>query len=314
MEWKELLIENYGSALRLLERTLQGLNQEDLNWQPRPDCNIIGWTTWHLSRSLDLIMSSIMSEEELWIKDKWYLDVEGGGLPPTAVGEWYANFGFAGVVVGMFVVGMALGVVTGVMHVAIDPIALLSIPTAILLFVLGFAAFDQLLRVVLWNSPRFSGKMEATFYSTAFGLGYASMLVALWFYRSFTHPSIEINAWVVGAYIAASFAFAIVHGSTGMLVGFGAAIGEVWRFGLLGVGMEAVLNFLWYLALVSSIYTPSGVAPVWEMTVIAMTAAALYGFAVLRWTMKRVVPELLPKETMRLRRRIIRKMGREPAK
>lgn len=59
-----------------------------------------------------LIPKSIIKGDyliSLWIKDKWYLDVEGGGLPPTAVGEWYANFGFAGVVVGMFVVGMALG-------------------------------------------------------------------------------------------------------------------------------------------------------------------------------------------------------------
>lgn len=72
MEWKELLIESYGSALRVLERALQGLTQEDLNWQPRPDCNSIGWTTWHLTRTLDLIMSSIMGEEELWIKDRWH--------------------------------------------------------------------------------------------------------------------------------------------------------------------------------------------------------------------------------------------------
>jgi hypothetical protein len=213
-----------------------------------------------------------------------------------------------------FVVGMAIGVGVGVMHVAIDPFALLSIPLAILLFVIGFAIFDQFLRVVLWNSPRFSGKMETTFYSTAFGLGYASMLVALWFYRSFTHPDIEINSWVVAAYLAASFAFAVIHGSTGMLVGFGAAIGEVWRFGLLGVGMQSVLNFMWYLALISSIYTPEGVIPVWEMTVIAMAIAAVYGFFVLRWTMNKVVPELLPKETMRARRRIIRKMSRDGAK
>jgi hypothetical protein len=213
-----------------------------------------------------------------------------------------------------FVVGMAIGVVAGVMHVAIVPFDLLSVPSAILIFVIGFAVFDQFLRVVLWNSPRFSGKMETTFYATAFGLGYAAMLVALWFYRSFTHPTIEINAWVVAAYLAASFAFAVVHGSTGMLVGFGAAIGEVWRFGLLGVGMEAVLNFLWYLALISSIYTPSGVASVWEMTVVAMAIAAGYGLLILRWTMKRVVPELLPKETMRLRRRLIRKMSRDSTK
>jgi hypothetical protein len=213
-----------------------------------------------------------------------------------------------------FVVGMAIGVVAGVMHVAIDPFAMLSPLVAIPIFVIGFAVFDQFLRVVLWNSPRFSGKMETTFYSTAFGLGYASMLVALWFYRSFTHPSIEINAWVVAAYLAASFAFAVVHGSTGMLVGFGASIGEVWRFAFLGVGMQAVLNFLWYLALISSIYTPEGVLAVWEMTVIAMAIAAAYGIFVLRWTMGRVVPELLPKETMRMRRRLIRKMGRESSK
>jgi hypothetical protein len=213
-----------------------------------------------------------------------------------------------------FVVGMAIGVGVGVMHVAIDPYALLSPATAILLFVIGFAVFDQFLRVVLWNSPRFSGKMETTFYSTAFGLGYAAMLVALWFYRSFTHPDIEINAWVVTAYLAASFAFAVIHGSTGMLVGFGAAIGEVWRYGLLGVGMQSILNLLWYLALISSIYTPDGVIPVWEMTVIAMAIAAIYGIFVLRWTMNKVVPELLPKDTMRARRRIIRKMSRDGAK
>ncbi len=32
VEWKDLLIESYGSALRVLERALQGLTQEDLNW------------------------------------------------------------------------------------------------------------------------------------------------------------------------------------------------------------------------------------------------------------------------------------------
>jgi hypothetical protein len=59
-----------------------------------------------------LIPKSILKGDYLisiWVKNTWYLNVEGGGLPPTAVGEWYANFGFAGVVVGMFLVGLALG-------------------------------------------------------------------------------------------------------------------------------------------------------------------------------------------------------------
>ena len=46
----------------------------------------------------------------IWVKNTWYLDIEGGGLPPTAIGEWYANFGFAGVPSGMFVVGLVAGI------------------------------------------------------------------------------------------------------------------------------------------------------------------------------------------------------------
>jgi hypothetical protein len=45
----------------------------------------------------------------LWVKDTWYTDIEGGGLPPTAIGEWYANFGISGIIGGMFVVGLLLG-------------------------------------------------------------------------------------------------------------------------------------------------------------------------------------------------------------
>lgn len=71
MEWKDLLMQDYGSALGVLERALKGLTQEDLNWQPRPDCNSIGWTTWHLTRALDALITSLSGEEDLWIKDGW---------------------------------------------------------------------------------------------------------------------------------------------------------------------------------------------------------------------------------------------------
>jgi oligosaccharide repeat unit polymerase len=62
--------------------------------------------------ALFLIPKSILKGDyliSLWIKDTWYLGIEGGGLPPTAIGEWYANFGIGGVIGGMFVVGFLLG-------------------------------------------------------------------------------------------------------------------------------------------------------------------------------------------------------------
>jgi hypothetical protein len=134
-----------------------------------------------------------------------------------------------------FVIGMSVGVVVGVIHVVVDPWALQNYFTSLLIFVIGFAVFDTFLRVVLFNSTKFSLKMETTFYCTAFSLGYGAMLAALWFYRSFTHPTAEVNAWVIIAYIAASFAFAVVYGSTGMLLGFGAYEGFIWRLAFMSV-------------------------------------------------------------------------------
>ena len=60
---------------------------------------------------LFLVPKSILKGDyliSLWVKDTWYMDIEGGGLPPTAVGEWYANFGIGGVIGGMFLVGFLL--------------------------------------------------------------------------------------------------------------------------------------------------------------------------------------------------------------
>jgi hypothetical protein len=210
-----------------------------------------------------------------------------------------------------FIIGMVVGVVVGVLHVMVDGWAVPYWLTALGIFVVGFAIFDQFMRVAIFNSSRFAGKTETTFYATSFGLGYGAMLVALWFFRTFADPSITINAWVVIGYLAASFAFAVIHGTTGMMVGFGATEGEVWRFGALGVGLEMGLNFLWYIALASSIYSPA--APVWELGVIVMGIAALYGYFVLRWAMRKIIPDLLPTEAMRARRRLLRRRQRTGA-
>ena len=72
MEWKELFMDSYEEAFNSVERSLDGLSQEDLDQQSGPDCNSIGWTTWHQARELDGLISSITGEEQLWIKDKWH--------------------------------------------------------------------------------------------------------------------------------------------------------------------------------------------------------------------------------------------------
>ena len=72
MEWHDLLADGYGRVLENMERVLSGLAQDDLNWQPRHDCNSIGWLAWHLTRVQDDHIATLMGEEQLWTKDGWY--------------------------------------------------------------------------------------------------------------------------------------------------------------------------------------------------------------------------------------------------
>jgi hypothetical protein len=72
MEWYDMMVDGYGRISEILGRVLDGLNEADLNWQPRPDCNSIGWLCWHLTRVQDDHISDLIGEEQLWIKDGWH--------------------------------------------------------------------------------------------------------------------------------------------------------------------------------------------------------------------------------------------------
>ena len=72
MEWQQLITDIFVRMSQRLERVFDGLTVDDLNQSPGADCNSIGWIAWHLTRIQDLIITEIMEEEQLWIKDQWY--------------------------------------------------------------------------------------------------------------------------------------------------------------------------------------------------------------------------------------------------
>ena len=71
MNLQEVLTAGFERIAGTLERTLNGLTIEDLNWQPKPDCNSIGWLTWHLTRWQDFQVASFLEKEQLWISEGW---------------------------------------------------------------------------------------------------------------------------------------------------------------------------------------------------------------------------------------------------
>jgi len=76
MEWQQLITDIYVRISQDLERALDGLTVDELNQQPTPDSNSIGWLAWHLTRSRDRLVADLTEEEQLWIKDKWYIKFE----------------------------------------------------------------------------------------------------------------------------------------------------------------------------------------------------------------------------------------------
>ena len=72
MKWKYILIDGYSRIPEFLENVLKGLTQDDLDWQPKHDCNSIGWLVWHLTRQQDAQIASLIGGEQLWVTDRWY--------------------------------------------------------------------------------------------------------------------------------------------------------------------------------------------------------------------------------------------------
>ena len=72
MEFQQLLVMIFERVPQVLEKALDGLTQDDLDYLPKTDCNSIGWLTWHLIRVQDTAISRLMEKEQLWIADKWY--------------------------------------------------------------------------------------------------------------------------------------------------------------------------------------------------------------------------------------------------
>ena len=88
MRWQELIMDQFLRIEQELSFVLDGITVEDLNQQPAPDCNSIGWLAWHLTRSHDRNMSELIGEEQLWITEKWH--VRFGRVPDpdeTGVGH-----------------------------------------------------------------------------------------------------------------------------------------------------------------------------------------------------------------------------------
>lgn len=72
MNTHDILIDAYGRVVEALAEVLDGLERADLDRQPTPDTNSMGWMAWHVGRVQDEGVAALMGVEQVYIKDGWH--------------------------------------------------------------------------------------------------------------------------------------------------------------------------------------------------------------------------------------------------
>ncbi len=73
METNAFILETLSFMQQALTGALDGLTEEELNWQPGHESNSIGFILWHLARVEDGgIQSWLQQKPQIWETDNWY--------------------------------------------------------------------------------------------------------------------------------------------------------------------------------------------------------------------------------------------------
>ncbi|HIH76206.1 MAG TPA: hypothetical protein HA343_02675 [Methanomassiliicoccales archaeon] len=142
----------------------------------------------------------------------------------------------------LLAVGMVIGVIVYVLQSYFN--------LGYLLFALLFAVFEELIKLIILNMPRFARKLDTSFYGLSLGLGIGStMAFGVVFSTIQQWDGLGIEEWLLVIVIGVQMV--LLHASAGAMIGTGTARGEVRGYfaqaGLLHIGynllMAIPLNF-----------------------------------------------------------------------
>lgn len=121
----------------------------------------------------------------------------------------------------------ALGIVLGMVLFAFEAWGqTASLDETLILLILGFAAMECLMKLVILNFPRFQRKVDTAFYGVSMGLGISSTYTFATIYVSAL--SLEtVTAVDMTAFSLLGLQLVLLHGATTAFIGIGVARGEV---------------------------------------------------------------------------------------
>lgn len=73
METSAFILDMLGHMKQSLTGAVDGLSQEEIEWQPGREANSIGFILWHMARAEDSgIQDWLQQKPQIWTLEKWY--------------------------------------------------------------------------------------------------------------------------------------------------------------------------------------------------------------------------------------------------
>lgn len=162
----------------------------------------------------------------------------------------------------------ALGIVLGMVIFAFESWGqTVSTAETLLVLVVGFAAMEELMKLVILNFPRFQRKVDTAFYGLALGLGISATFTFATIYASAL--SVEhITAVEMAAFALLGLQLVLLHGSTTTFIGIGVTRGDVK-----GYMAEALLIHMGYNLLMIPFFMYEVVEP--PLNLLGLAAASV---------------------------------------
>ena len=160
--------------------------------------------------------------------------------------------------------------------------------TANILYVLLVVIVEEMLKFIIFNSRKYSGHIDTTFYAFSFGIGAASIITVGNTYLALTSAVAKASLTAAGILLLVIYAFmiAFMWGSTSAIIGLGAAKREPVHYTVL-----AIMIHLFYSIVLVPFYM--NIEP-WSYLSFAVVAVfMLYVF----WqTYSYIIPSTIPPE------------------
>jgi hypothetical protein len=194
---------------------------------------------------------------------------------------------------------LAIGLVVGTVSAAFSTLAF-GLDLVSGLAILGLVAvFDEGFKLIYLNRKGYRTRFDTTFYGLALGVGMGIPIA-----MASVYLTAQVSLAAVPLLLLFAFAVGVnlIHAFTGSLIGFGCAEGDAWpRF---GAALAVRAAFL----LVALPFTVPGRVD-YAFSVIALVLAVAFALLLFRYAYSGLLPNTLPADLRRLRRRGMRRLA-----